>query len=246
MTDRILILGGTAEASELAGRMAADQRFHVVLSLAGRTENPVLPDVEVRTGGFGGAAGLGDYLVANEIAYMVDATHPYATTISRNAVEAREATGLPGVRMARPDWEPVEGDRWRPVASETEAAEALPPGATAFLALGRQYLAPFTDRDDVRFVYRTADGQDTPLPDTAIRIVGRPSAQAASEIILFRTHGITHVVSRNSGGEAGYGKIAAARQLGLPVLMIERPASPAGRTVDSVDGAMIEIERHFS
>lgn len=246
MTDRILILGGTAEASELAGRLAADERFHVVLSLAGRTENPVLPDVECRTGGFGGAAGLGDYLRANDIAFMVDATHPYATTISRNALDARRATGRPGLRLARPGWKPVEGDRWRSVASESEAAETLPPGATAFLALGRQYLAPFTVRDDVRFVYRTADGQDTPLPDTAIRIVGRPSAQAASEIILFRTHGITHVVCRDSGGEAGYGKIAAARQLGLPVLMIERPAAAAGETADSVDSAMAEIERHFS
>lgn len=220
---KVLILGGTAEASALAEKLVAAGDVSVITSLAGRTAEPVLPPCEVRIGGFGGAAGLAAYIREKGITRLIDATHPFARRISENAIQAAAETGIALEHVVRPDWERRRGDLWQEVASLEEAAQALPTGATVFLALGRQYLDAFAARSDCRFVIRMVDAPERPLPiaDHAL-ILGKPSADPAHEAELFAAHGITHLVCRNSGGASGYGKIAAARQMGIPVIMIGR------------------------
>lgn len=219
---RILILGGTAEARMLAARLVAEGD-HVITSLAGRTAEPLATAGELRIGGFGGAEGLAAYLRAEGITRLIDATHPYAVRISDNARIAAAAAGIALEQVVRPGWAPCEGDRWIVVCSLEAAAATLPAAACAFLALGRQYISAFAARRDCHFVLRMVDPPAT-APDFASfdLIVGKPSADAADEAALFRQHRITHLVCRNSGGEAGYGKIAAARLLELPVVMIGR------------------------
>ena len=220
---KVLILGGTAEASALAERLVAAGEVTVITSLAGRTADPVLPPGAVRIGGFGGAEGLAAYLRENGISRVIDATHPFARRISENAIRATAETGVPLEHLVRPRWQPVHGDRWLEVGSLEEAAAILPAGATVFLALGRQYLDAFTARRDCRFVIRMVDppAQVLPFADPVV-ILGKPSADPQQEAALLAAHGITHLVCRNSGGAAGYGKIAAARQLALPVILIGR------------------------
>lgn len=219
----MLILGGTAEAAALAEELVARGDVTVVTSLAGRTAHPVLPPGEVRIGGFGGVAGLADYIRDNGVTRIIDATHPFARRISENAIEAAAETGISLEHLVRPGWERQRGDRWQEVASLEEAAQALPAGATVFLALGRQYLDAFAARSDCRFVIRMVDPPAEPLPFAdPVLILGKPAADPAREAELFAAHGITHLVCRNSGGAAGYGKIAAARQMGIPVIMIGR------------------------
>lgn len=220
---RVLILGGTAEAYALAERLVAAGEVTVITSLAGRTAEPVLPPGEVRIGGFGGAEGLAAYIRANGISRVIDATHPFARRISENAIRATAETGVPLEQHVRNGWLPVRGDRWNEVGSLEEASRALPAGATVFLALGRQYLDAFAARRDCRFVIRMVDPPAQPLPFAdPVVIRGKPSADPEQEAALFADHGITHLVCRNSGGAAGYGKIAAARQLALPVILIGR------------------------
>jgi precorrin-6A/cobalt-precorrin-6A reductase len=183
----------------------------------------VLPPGEVRIGGFGGAAGLAAYIRDNGVTRIIDATHPFARRISENAIQAAAETGIAIEHLVRPGWERQRGDRWQEVASLEEAAQALPAGATAFLALGRQYLDAFAARNDCRFVIRMVDPPAEPLPFAdPVLILGKPSADPEQEAALFAAHGVTHLVCRNSGGAAGYGKIAAAREMGLPVIILGR------------------------
>lgn len=220
---KVLILGGTAEASALAEKLVAAGDVSVITSLAGRTAEPVLPPGEVRIGGFGGAAGLAAYIREKGITRLIDATHPFARRISENAIQAAAETGIALEHVVRPGWGRQRGDRWQEVSSLEEAARILPPGAAVFLALGRQYLDAFVARSDCRFVIRMVDAPTEPLPFADhVLILGKPSADPATEAGLLAVHGITHLVCRNSGGAAGYGKIAAARQMGLPVIMIGR------------------------
>lgn len=220
---KVLILGGTAEAAALAEQLVARGDVAVVTSLAGRTTNPVLPPGEVRIGGFGGAAGLAAYIRDNGVTRLIDATHPFARRISENAIRAAAETGIALEHLVRPGWVSQRGDRWQEVSSLEEAAQALPAGATVFLALGRQYLDAFAARSDCRFVIRMVEAPEKPLPFADhVLILGKPSADPAREAALFAAHGVTHLVCRNSGGASGYGKIAAARQMGLPVIILGR------------------------
>lgn len=219
----MLILGGTAEAMALAEQLVARGDVTVVTSLAGRTTNPVLPPGEVRIGGFGGAEGLAAYIRANGITRLIDATHPFARRISENAIKAAAETGIAIEHLVRPGWERQREDCWQEVSSLEEAARILPPRATVFLALGRQYLDAFVARSDCRFVIRMVDAPAEPLPFAGhVLILGKPSADPVREAELFAAHGVTHLVCRNSGGASGYGKIAAAREMGLPVVMVSR------------------------
>lgn len=235
---RVLILGGTAEATRLAERARhgiAPQRL--VLSLAGRTLAPDRPDgVETRIGGFGGAAGLADWLATERITHLVDATHPFAPGISRNAAAAAAAAGVARLTLHRPGWEETAGDRWQRVDCLGGARDALPEGARPFLALGRQHIAPFRHRPDLRMILRMVDPPDD-LPFEADVVLGKPGDRAA-EIALFQRLGVTHLVCRNSGGAASYAKIEAARALGLPVVLIDRPAPPPPPVVGSVEAAL--------
>ena len=219
---KILILGGTAEARLLAAQLI-EEGHSVTTSLAGRTVDPVLPDGEVRIGGFGGADGLAAYLRDEQFDRMIDATHPFARRISENAIKASAMSGIPLEQRLRPRWQWQPGDRWKSVATLEAAAEVLPQGATVFLALGRQYLDAFIGRDDCRFVIRMVDPPETPLGfSDHMLVLGKPASDPDREADLFTAHGITHLVCRNSGGPAGYAKIIAARRLALPVIMIER------------------------
>lgn len=219
---KILILGGTAEARLLAERLVAEGH-HVTTSLAGRTVDPILPAGAVRIGGFGGAEGLAVYLKTESFDRMIDATHPFARRISENAIKAAAISGVPLEQRLRPRWQKQPGDRWRSVATLEAAAEALPSGATVFLALGRQYLDAFVGRDDCRFVIRMVDAPETPLTLADYTLVlGKPASDPDREADIMTAHGVTHLVCRNSGGPAGYAKILAARRLALPVVMLER------------------------
>lgn len=222
--EKILILGGTAEAADLAARLVAKGGAEVTTSLAGRTKEPAPLAGAVRIGGFGGIEGLAQYLARHGITRVIDATHPFARQISANAAKACAAAGVPLETVKRQAWSPVEGDRWTLVSSETEAADTLPAGGRFFLALGRQYLGVFAKRSDCFFIIRMIDRPEQPLPISHYELVlGRPSSDMAEEFALLRHHGVTHLVCRNSGGTAGYAKIVAARELGLPVIMIGRP-----------------------
>ncbi|TPL52754.1 cobalt-precorrin-6A reductase [Mesorhizobium sp. B1-1-4] len=235
MTHRILILGGTTEARQLAGKLAAGHS--VMLSLAGRTESPVAQGVPVRSGGFGGADGLAVYLKETSIELLIDATHPYAARISANAAQAARMAGVPIVALRRPGWEPVEGDRWTQVDTTGDAVQALGPAPRrVFLALGRQEVAAFEAAPQHHYLIRSVDPVEPKLavPD-ATYLLARGPFREAEERTLLQRHGIDIVVSKDSGGTATYGKIAAARALGLDVVMVHRPALPEIPSAATVD-----------
>lgn len=246
MTHRILILGGTTEARQLAGKLAARADISVMLSLAGRTENPAAQGVPVRVGGFGGAGGLALYLRQNKIDLLIDATHPYAAQISANAAEAARMTGVPIVALRRPEWEAVEGDRWMLVDTVASAVTAL--GSVprrVFLALGRQEVAAFEAAPRHHYLIRSVDPVEPRLavPDAAY-LLARGPFHEVDERALLESRGIEVVVSKNSGGEATYGKIAAARALGVEVVMIRRPALPDVTSAGTIESLAAMVD-HF-
>jgi precorrin-6A/cobalt-precorrin-6A reductase len=238
---RLLILGGTAEAAELAARLAGDDRLETVTSLAGLTRLPTVGGT-VRRGGFGGPDGLAAFLREERYDALIDATHPFAARIAAHAAEAAEMAGVPRTKLLRPAFERLPGDRFVSVADMTAAAAALPQGARVFLAAGRREIAAFAGRQDLWCLIRMIE---PPTPGEALPpgevILGRPPADPEAEAELFTKHRIGWVVSKDSGGTAG-AKIDAARRLGLPVVMVERPVPPAGPLVTDVDAAIGWIE----
>jgi precorrin-6A/cobalt-precorrin-6A reductase len=222
---RILILGGTTEARHLAERLVPRADVTVTLSLAGRTAAPAALPVPVRIGGFGGAAGLAAFLEGQAIDVLIDATHPYAAQISANAAEAAARALIPLLAIERPAWEPVESDRWIEVADMPTAVAAL--GSVArrvFLALGRNELRPFEAAPGHFYLIRSVDPVTPPLAlPQAEYLTGRGPFDEAAEEKLLAAHRIDVIVAKNSGGAATYGKIAAARRLGLPVIVLQRP-----------------------
>ncbi|SMQ59393.1 precorrin-6A/cobalt-precorrin-6A reductase [Devosia lucknowensis] len=237
---KILILGGTAEARQLANRLVATGH-DVITSLAGRTQDPILPEGGLRMGPFGGIPGLCAYLRAAQIDRLVDATHPYAGLISINAVAAATATGIPLVRYMRPAWVPAPGQTWVHVDAVQEAAAVLPAGADVLLTTGHTGLDTFLDRDDCHIHVRVIERPDLPLPDHAELIVSRPPYTVDGEMALMRRHGITHVVSKNSGGAQTAAKLEAAQNMGVTVIMIGRPVYGPALEVASVDAAIAAL-----
>lgn len=246
-TRNILILGGVGEARELATRLAAIEGLNVVLSLAGRTASPRLPEASVRVGGFGGAEGLARYLEAERIGLLIDATHPYAARISANAAEAARKTGTPLIVLERAPWEEQPGDEWISARDAEDAARLLGESPkTVFLAIGRQEVAPFARAAQHRYVVRSVEPvEPADLPANAIAILDRGPFDEAAEMRLLEAQAIEVVVSKNSGGSAAYGKIAAARALGLPVVMIARPQAGERDCVFSVEEAVSRV-RHLA
>jgi precorrin-6A/cobalt-precorrin-6A reductase len=230
---RILILGGTAEARALAGRLDGHE---VITSLAGRTRKPATPAGELRSGGFGGTAGLAAYLRQAGIEAVIDATHPFAAEISANAVAACEQEGVPRVALVRPPWRAEPGDDWTEVADADAAAAALAGHATAFLAVGRQGLAPFARCRDIAFVVRVVEPPDALPLATATVVTGRGPFALADERALLAEHRIEVVVAKNAGGDRA--KLDAARQAGLPVILIARPPPPPGQRAETVADAV--------
>jgi precorrin-6A/cobalt-precorrin-6A reductase len=241
---RILILGGTAEARQLAGRLAGRAGLEITLSLAGRTATPAAQPVPVRVGGFGGADGLAKYLVSERIDALVDATHPYANVISGNAVAAARRSGVPTIALQRPPWLAISGDRWIEVSDVREAVRAI--GETprrVFVALGRNELRPLGDAPQHYYLIRSVDPVDPPLPLPHVGYVtGRGPFDEADDHALMTRHHIDVVVAKNSGGTATYGKIAAARALGIDVIMLRRPPAPDGAAVETIEDAIAWLD----
>jgi precorrin-6A/cobalt-precorrin-6A reductase len=236
---RVLILGGTSEANLLAAS-AADAGLDAIYSYAGRTQVPVDQPLPTRVGGFGGADGLADAIRQGGITHVVDATHPFATEISRNAVAACVATATPLVALERKPWAKARGDVWIEVADIASAVVALPEEpARVFLAIGRQHIAPFAVRPQHTYTLRFIDaaGGPLPLPDVSL-MVSRGPFTLAGELEMMRARDIEWIVARNSGGGGARAKIDAARELGLPVVMIRRPELPDRLRVESVAEVM--------
>jgi precorrin-6A/cobalt-precorrin-6A reductase len=232
----ILILGGTTEATALALRLA-NLGETAVLSYAGRVDDPKPQPVPTRVGGFGGVAGLAACLRENHITHLVDATHPFAAQMSHNAVAAAQETGVPLVALTRAPWQPGPGDNWRFVSDIPSAVQALAgPARHVCLALGRMHLAEFAARPQHHYILRLVDPpqQPPPLPHHSV-IVARGPFDLAGDKALMRDHRVDLIVAKNAGGAGASAKLAAARALGLPVLMIDRPILPPRAEVQSVE-----------
>jgi precorrin-6A/cobalt-precorrin-6A reductase len=245
---RLLILGGTGEALALAERAQRLPGLQVITALAGRTTRPTPPQGELRSGGFGGAGGLAAYLEETSIDLVVDATHPFATQISRHAAAACAQTGRPLLMLVRPPWERAPGDRWIDVDTMAAAAAALAGMVRrAFLTVGRQELDAFAVLEGHWFLVRVIEppANGLPLRDYAL-VAARGPFTVEGETRLMREHRIEALVSKNSGGAATYAKIAAARKLALPVVMVRRPRLPEAERVADVAGAMAWIARRLA
>ena len=224
----------------LAGHLAGRAGLDVTLSLAGRTASPASQPVPVRVGGFGGTAGLADFLVSERIDALIDATHPYATVISANAVAAARRSHVPLVALRRPPWVAIAGDRWSEVSDVRETVQALGQASRrVFVTLGRSELAPFVAAPQHHYLIRSVDPVDPPLPLPHVTYVtGRGPFGEADDRALMTAHRIDVVIAKNSGGAATYGKIAAARALGIGVILLHRPPTPDGPAVETVEDAI--------
>ncbi|MGW1591202.1 cobalt-precorrin-6A reductase [Streptomyces sp. NPDC002386] len=232
MSPHVLILGGTTEARRLAADLAARPAVRVTTSLAGRVASPAPVAGETRTGGFGGPEGLADWLRTHRVDVLVDATHPFAASITANAARAAAVTGVRALMLRRPGWRRVAGDDWHLVDSLDAAAEALPRlGRRVFLSTGRLGLAAFRHLTDLSFVVRSVDPPEPPLPPDTRVLLARGPFTVTDETRLLRTHRIDVLVTKDSGGAATAAKLTAARDLGLPVVVVRRPEPPAGVTV---------------
>jgi precorrin-6A/cobalt-precorrin-6A reductase len=233
----VLVLGGTAEARRLAEVLVAEG-VDVLSSLAGRTADPLLPPGEVRIGGFGGAEGLAEWLRAHPVRAVVDATHPFAATMTAHAVEATAATGTPYLRLQRPGWRAQQGDDWRWVGSLEEAAAAVAGFAHVFVTTGRTGLGAFAGLTQEVLV-RSVDPPEPPLPAHTTVVLERGPFTVADELALMRQHAVDVVVTKDSGSRLTEAKLTAARTLGVPVVVVRRPQLPAGvRVVETVEDAL--------
>ncbi|MGW4634401.1 cobalt-precorrin-6A reductase [Nocardia sp. NPDC004415] len=229
---RVLILGGTGEARELARIASGERGLDIVSSLAGRVANPRLPVGPVRVGGFGGVEGLRTWLRENAIDAVVDATHPFAARVSAHAATAARELGIPALHLRRPEWTRRPGDLWTRVPDLAAAAAALTAyDANVLLTIGRQGVGAFAACAGHRFVIRSIDAPEAPLPAHYELLLARGPFTFDEELVLMSRHRIDVLVTKNSGGEQTAAKIAAARTAGLPVIMIDRPALPAGAVV---------------
>lgn len=231
---RVLLLGGTGEARALAAALTADG-VDVLSSLAGRVAEPVLPVGEVRVGGFGGPAGLADFLRGTGPVAVIDATHPFAATITSSAAAACGEVGVPLLRLQRPGWTAQPGDDWRWADSLADAATMV--SGTVFLTTGRQGVGAFAALPG-RVLVRSVDPPTEPLPAGATLLLARGPFSVADEVELMTGHRVDVVVTKDSGGHMTEAKLTAARQLGLPVVLVRRPPLPDGvDVVDTVEAA---------
>ncbi|WP_372884266.1 cobalt-precorrin-6A reductase [Shimia sp.] len=245
MQANLLVLGGTTEASALA-RALATRGVRATFSYAGRVETPRPQPIPHRVGGFGGVAGLARYLVEHNISHVVDATHPFAAQMSWNAHHACRDTGVPLVALTRPPWKAAEGDDWCHVP-DVEAAVAALEGEpkTVMLALGRLHMEAFAAQPQHHYVLRLVDAPKTPpaLPRYQV-VVARGPFNVADDTALFRAHGVELVVCKNAGGAGAEAKLHAARDLGLPVVMIDRPQLPQRDIAESVAAVFDWLDQH--
>lgn len=242
---RILLLGGTTEARQLEAELSSRSDYEVIVSLAGRTKatrNRIdnAGCITHRIGGFGGADGLCDFLRNNEIDVVLDVTHPFADQISWNAHKAATSLNLPLLRLQRPIWQPQAEDRWISSPDMAHAINALETGKRYLLAIGRQEAHHFATRTDCWFLSRSIE----PLPQyqqipNGEQILYQPDGDVFTEREILATHAIDGVICKNSGGESGFAKLKAARDLGLIVHMIERPSCPACNQVNTIQDMLL-------
>ena len=235
---KILILGGTGDAVKLAAKLATIPEIEVISSLAGRTRKPAALVGQVRIGGFGGATGLANYLQENSIDILIDATHPCAGQITCNGAIASQLTNILHLMLVRPQWEKVTGDNWIEVESVEAAAQAIPELVKrVFITSGRQQLEPFLQRSHIWYLMRSIDPPDIELPNSKV-LLDRGPFNLEQERKLLQDYQIEAIVSKNSGGRATYAKIIAARELDIPVIMVQRPARPEGEKVNDIEEAI--------
>jgi precorrin-6A/cobalt-precorrin-6A reductase len=241
---RILILGGTTEARRLAERLGERADMAVTVSLAGRTTAPAAQGAPVRIGGFGGAEGLAQYLTTERVDALIDATHPYAAIISANAAAAAAVTRVPLLALRRPPWAPLPGDSWIEVADTAAAVEALGEAPRrVFLTLGKTEIGAFARAPQHHYLVRSVEPVDPPLAvPHASYVTGRGPFTESGDLALLVAHSIDVIVAKNSGGTATYGKIAAARVLRLPVILLRRPALPDVPTVETLEDVMTWLD----
>ncbi|WP_091504592.1 cobalt-precorrin-6A reductase [Amycolatopsis sacchari] len=234
----VLVLGGTGEARALAAGLV-ERGVRVVSSLAGRVANPRLPVGEVRVGGFGGPDGLVRWLTENGVVAVVDATHPFAERIGASAVAGTAKAGIPLLRLQRPGWQAGPGDDWHWVDSLDEAARKITSfGERVFLTSGRQGLAAFAGCTRQWFLARCVDPPEPPLPPKIEIILDRGPYDVPGETALMREHRIDVLVTKDSGGTMTTAKLLAARERGIPVVVVRRPARAGVRTVEDVPAAL--------
>ncbi len=233
------MLGGTTEASRLA-KALAEAGADAVFSYAGRTNSPVTQPLPMRVGGFGGTDGLADYLRAEAITHVVDATHPFAAQMSSNAVHACARACVALAAFERAPWQADKADSWTHVPDIAAAVDALPDaGARVFLAIGKQNLDGFAAKPANHYLLRLVDepAAALSLPNNTV-VIARGPFDAASDEALMRHHAITHIVSKNAGGAGAAAKLIAARALGLPVVMVDRPAVPPRNILRRLDDVL--------
>ncbi|CAH1656022.1 Precorrin-6A reductase [Hyphomicrobiales bacterium] len=241
----LLILGGTTEASRLAALLAERANIAPVLSLAGRTREPAPAPIPLRVGGFGGVDGLAAYLATERIDAVIDATHPFAARISAHAAIACPRQGVPLARLTRPAWRPEPGDRWQEVPGMAAAVAALGPAPRrVFLTIGRQELAAFNAAPQHHYLVRSIDAPDGFNAPQATFLAARGPFALADEEALMRAHAIDVLVTKNAGGSATAAKLIAARSLGLPVVMVARPAKPNVPTFHEPEEALAWTKSH--
>ncbi|WP_328536244.1 cobalt-precorrin-6A reductase [Streptomyces sp. NBC_00344] len=242
----VLILGGTTEARRLA-EILHDSPVRVTSSLAGRVASPRMPPGEVRVGGFGGAEGLAGWLRERRVDAFIDATHPFAGTISFNAAAAAATTHVPLLALRRPSWTAAAGDDWHPVGSLEDAAEALPVlGSRVFLTTGRMGLAAFTRLDGLWFLVRSVDAPGLPRPRQTELLLDRGPFTLDGERELLARHRIDVLVTKDSGGAATAPKLRAAREAGIPVVLVRRPPVPLDVPVAATAQEAAAWVLHFS
>lgn len=232
---RTLLLGGTSEASRLAEALAA-RGADAVFSYAGRVATPAPQPLPTRIGGFGGVEGLVDYIRREGISRIVDATHPFAASISRNAIAAAAQTHTPLIGLERAPWVPEPADLWLSMPDLAAAAAYLPQASQrVFLAIGRQHLDAFAVAPQHSYLLRLVDPPEGPLPlATAEAVIARGPFTLEGDRDLLIRHRIDWIVTKNSGGEGARAKLMAARELRLPVLMVQRPELPPRKVLGSV------------
>lgn len=243
---KILIFGGTAEARVLADRL--DEMGHdVTTSLAGRTQDPLIPSGKVRRGGFGGVDLLRDYIVAEGVELVIDDTHPYSTQMSGRIAEVMASSEVPFLRLTRPEWQKPDGAEWVEEKSISEAIADLPQGAIVLVTTGHKELDGIDQRQDCQFYVRVMEKPDWAPGENAKIIFERPPYQLHSELSLLREFKITHMISKNAGGDQTWAKIEAAAQMGIPVYMVRRPALPeVTKEVGSVEAALEWVQERTS
>lgn len=243
---KILIFGGTGEARELADRLIADGH-DITSSLAGVTLQPLLPEGNVRIGGFGDVPRLRAYLKDEAFALIIDATHPFAEKMSNAIAQASADLGLPLIRLCRPAWQKPEGATWITVHDLEQAYDKLPPDAVLLVTIGQKVLGPNAHKPRCKRVIRLIELPERESGPADVVILDRPPFTVENEKKLMQEHGITHLLTKNSGGDQTRAKIDAAAALNIPVLMIPRPAlPPVAREVDHVDAAIALVQEASS